>query len=309
MIGSAASTMDAGKLHIILGRGDVDLWKSLVKHEHSFVYVEVGEAERAVAVHEFAWDVSQRTPRLLPTGVLATVVCRKHSDAGKRVRFGQTFRVHVCRNCPCNARYDAAKYGGHPPPIMHGRVLRLCGADEAVNLKSEWVALHHRLHEDVATTSAVAAASESVAATSAVAAAADSFATGAQQAASAESAAASVEWQMVVSSSTTVSAAAENTEWLGAPPLPVDSSAPAAAGMAPTSANVLPISASASGPSGSVELTVAIINRAEHISVAGQWIGLLEIIAFCALIKQRVILQLDGGDLDVMAALAPAAMG
>ena len=136
----------------------------------------------------------------------------------------------------------------------------------------------------------------------------DSVASGAQQAASAECVAASLDCQRVVSSSPAVSAVAEKPERPGVLPLPVDTSAPAVAGMAPTSANLLPIPASASGPSQSVGFTAAIISRAEHISVAAQWIGLLEIIAFCALIKQRVILRLEAGDLDVVASLAPAVM-
>ncbi len=41
------------------------------------------------------------------------------------------FRIHVCGHDPCTANYPASKYGALPPPLAHGKVLRLCSESES----------------------------------------------------------------------------------------------------------------------------------------------------------------------------------
>ena len=279
---SALSAMDSAKLHGILGGGDEGTWKLLTGHSHSFLYAEVDEKEQVVSINELAWDPTQRRPRALPTGALGWVVCKQNSVAGRALSSGQTFRVHVCRECPCTAVYHPSKYGGLPPPLMHGRVLRRCDESEVVSLEKEWATLQHRLRDGE--TSAVA----------------EGAAVAAPTIASAD-----VEIPALPPISSTV---VENTACPHVLKLPADlaqSDVPVAvAEVLSTSAVAVPVPS----PSVSAAITASIMSRADQISVVGQWIGLLEIIAFCTLQKQRAILQLESGTLDVVAELAPSLM-
>ena len=74
-----------------------------------------------------------------------------------------------------------------------------------------------------------------------------------------------------------------------------------------TSAVSEPTSAVSSTPKSfdAEAIRTRIMARADEISVAGAWIGVFEIMAFCGMNKQRVVVQLEEGTVDPIANLAP----
>ena len=60
------------------------------------------------------------------------------------------------------------------------------------------------------------------------------------------------------------------------------------------------------GAGSGVAVQQAIRERAREISIPGTWMGILEIMAFCAMQKRRVVMQVSEGTLDVIGELAPA---
>ena len=150
-----------------------------------------------------------------------------------------------------------------------------------MSLDAEWGGLQHQLQGETASVVAVATASAGTTASAVVDA-------GATASAVVETAASVIAHPAAVVE-TTASAVVGTT---------------AAAVVETTASAVVETAASAvvetTGSAVSAAITAAIMSRADEISLVGNWIGMLEIMAFCALRKQRVLCELQDGELDVM---------
>ena len=308
--------MKATKLQATLGVGDESSWKALTQHGHSFLYVEVHEQEDVVAISELAWDPTKRKPCALRTGALGWVTLQQTSSPTLGVSPGQSFRVHVCRAHPCTAVYHPSKYGGTPPPLMHGKMIRCCDKDEVVCLEKEWASLARELLGLSAPAEAPAHIAEHLegqaAATTAVAATTSSRSTSRSSSRSSTS-----------GSTTTESSSDDDAEECKdghSDASGQKEESPAVVGTGVNAPRVTDAScgarctdvlaAPAPGPTSDTcaKMQTAIMSRADEVSLATKWIGAFEIMAFCALKKQRVILQLESGTVDVVGELAPALM-
>ena len=280
--------MSASSLHSILGEGDDNSWSALSEHSHSFLFAAI-EDQQVVSLHELQWD--RRKPRVFASGLTGWVRCRQNAAAGEPLSLTYRCRVHVCRQCPCTAMWPPSKYGDVPPPARHGRVVRLCDAAEILSIEAAWNRLLDdirpaRPDDDEGVTPALDAplASTFVGAMSApTSAVADGAPTGSQLQGLQDE---------VISAANLVGARAEAEPGMTSA---LDAHAPATL----VDAVSKPTSAVAE------RLCTSILARADEISVAGAWIGVFEIMAWCAMNKQRVVVQLEEGTVDPIADLAP----
>ena len=303
--------MAASTLHHILGEGDDKTWKEFTEHEHSFLFAAVVDQKQVESLHELVWD--RNRPRAKATGALGYVRCRQNSAAGESLSLTSAFRVHVCRQWPCTAQYHPSKYGGYPPPLRHGKIVRLCDVSEKVTIETEWrYLLEHIEPVGLGGMASKTAPSQDVKAGDTAAAALG--ATGEAQTASAVA-----ELNM-----TSTSAAPVSTTHPGDATLfqddaisaanAVGTRAEAEQGMTSASdAMSLPTSAVAEGAAPPMSddaeaRRMAILARADRIGNAGVWIGCLEIMAFAAMNKQRVLVQFVEGETDVVGGLNPQVM-
>ena len=77
-------------------------------------------------------------PRAGRHGITGTARLLQAEPAGSRDGdVGKTFRIHVCRACPCvTESWHPSKYGSCPPPQAHGSVVALVEEVGAANLAS-----------------------------------------------------------------------------------------------------------------------------------------------------------------------------
>ena len=265
----------------------------MTQHGHSFLYVEVHEQEDVVAISELAWDPIQRKPCALRTGALGWVTLQQTSSPTLAVSPGQSVRVHVCRAHPCTAVYHPSKYGGTPPPLMHGKMIRCCDKDEVVSLDKEWASLARELLGLSAPAEPPAHIAEHLegqaAATTAVAATTSSRSTSRSSSRSSTS-----------GSTTTESSSDDDAEECKdghSDASGQKEESPAVVGTGVNAPRVTDAScvarctdvlaAPAPGPTSDTcaKMQTAIMSRADEVSLATKWIGAFEIMAFCALKK------------------------
>ena len=305
------NSMSASALHDIVGEGDENTWKKLTEHEHSFLFAAVVDQAQVTSLHELVW--CRAKPRARATGATGWVTCRQNSAAGESLGLTHSFRVHVCRQWPCTAVYHPAKYGAVPPPARHGKIVRLCERGEIVSMESAWSSLLKDIEGASAVAEAVAEASDAPLPTTLVDAMSEPASAVTERAPRGSkrklSGDAKVFQDEVVSAANVVGARAENEQGVTSAldaPLP---GTVVEAMSEPTSAVAQrvsePTSAVAEKSSDAETIRTLIMARADEISVAGAWIGVFEIMAFCAMYKQRVVVQLEEGTVDPIADLAP----
>ena len=285
--------MSASGLHAILGEGDEDTWKKFTMHSHSFLFAAVKDQEQVTSMHKLEWD--RRKPRAMPSGATGWVRCRQNSAAGEALSCTHSFRIHVCRQWPCTAMWHPSKYGDVPPPRLHGKIARLCDVGEIVPMETAWSSLL----EDIALRGKRDAMSSP---TSAVAERAPA---GSKRKLS------EALQDEVTSAANVVGARAEAeqgvTSGLDAP-LPttlVDAVSEPTPAVAERVKSMSALAVPERASSDAEAIRTRIMARADEISVTGAWIGVLEIMAFCAMNKQRVVLQMEQGTVDPIADLAP----
>ena len=296
--------MSASGLHTILDEGDDNTWKKFTEHSHSFLFAAVADQTQVVSLHELEWD--RRKPRPFPSGALGWVTCHQNAGAGEPLSLHYNCRVHVCRQWPCTAVWPPSKYGDVPPPARHGKIVRLCDAGECVPIDAAWKSLLEDIGRGGAGTQGVSPSLDAPLASTLV------DAMSGPTPAVAEGAAAGSQGQVlqdeVISAANVVGARAETEQGTTAV---LDAPVPGTllgAVSKPTSAvaETASTSGSLTQSSRAEACRIRILARADEISVAGAWIGVLEIMAFCAMHKQRVVVQLEEGTLDPIADLAPA---
>ena len=271
--------MSTAGLPSILGEGDEAAWKKMLEHPNSFLFAVVNAGGDVESLHELMWQ--RRKPRATPSGALGWVICVQNSATGAPLPKGYCFRVHICRQTPCTAVYPPAKYGDTPAPLRHGHMVKLCDAAEEVNIEASWklVTAEHSRPE----------CSEEL--TPKTVESANSFKSPTETAGSVA---------MIAGDAADTKTGFGCTNSLPSSPVgeAIDSAAPGAAIHAGEPENEQEVAPA----------VVAIRARADEISVPGNWIGMLEVMAFCAVHKRRVVLQLEDGTVDVMSSLVPMLM-
>ena len=145
----ADAQMEGDSSASVLGNGDDAPWRALTQHDHSVLYAALSKDEEVDSIWELASDASKREPSLRASGALRTVTCVQRPRAGTAGLFGHSFRVHACRKCPLPTReYRPAKYGNQPPPVMHGKILRLCAKGEKICFEKERKHVERQLEGD-----------------------------------------------------------------------------------------------------------------------------------------------------------------
>ena len=275
--------MLTASMHGILGEGADADWTRMVEHPDSFLVADVDSAGAVKSLHELIWQ--GRKPRVTPGGALGWVIRRQSCTrgGGEPLPRQGTFRVHICRQRPCPSRaWHPKKYGNLPAPLLHGRMVELCDAKAEVDIEKSWKRLTG-CEEAQAPSSPVGEAAESAAPIHADA----SLASMAVPCAAATERMTGCEEAQAPSSP--VGEAADSA----APPTAVHAGAPSS-----------PVGEAAEA----TPIVAAIRARADEISVPSTWIGMLEVMAFCAVHKRRVVLQLAEGTIDIMSSLAPMLM-
>ena len=269
--------MSTAGLPSILGEGDEAAWKKMLEHPNSFLFAVVNAGGDVESLHELMWQ--RRKPRATPSGALGWVICVQNSATGAPLPKGYCFRVHICRQTPCTAVYPPAKYGDTPAPLRHGHIVKLCDGAEEVNIEASWklVTAEHSRPE----------CSEEL--KSKTVESANSFKSPTETAGSVA---------MIAGDAADTKTGFGCTNSLPSSPVgeAIDSAAPGAAIHAGEPENEQEVAPA----------VVAIRVRADEISVPGNWIGMLEVMAFCAVHKRRVVLQLQDGTVDVMSSLVPS---
>ena len=308
-------------LHDILGQGDEDTWKKLCEHEHSFLFAAVDQSNSCItSLHELVWCRTKARARA--TGATGWVLCRQngaHSPLG----LIHPFRIHLCRQCPCTAVYPASKYGDVPPPARHGKIVRLCERGEIVSMESEWNSLLGKIEGASAVTEPPSAVTEApsldggYAMSEPPSAVTETAPRGSKRKLSGD---AQVLQDEVVSGDAQGFREPTSAEGGGTSPsldggYAMSEPASAVSERAPRGSERTlsgdaqgfrePTSALAGESHDAQAFRMAILARADEISVAGAWIGVLEIMAFCAMNKQRVVVQMEEGTFDPIADLAP----
>ena len=286
--------MSAAALHNILGQGEEKTWKKLTEHEHFFLFAAVADQSQVVSLHELKWD--RRRPRPWSSGAVGWVTCRQNSAAGEPLSRGGGFRVHVCRQWPCTAVHHPSKYGDVPPPARHGKIVRLCAEGESVPIEKAWRSLLKDIErgraDDMTPKHDMASAEDAPVPAALVDAMSEATSAVAEQAPTALQP--SLRQDEVISVANVVGAPAEAEQGVTSA---LDAPLPTTLSQA--------TSAVAERPSDAEAIRTMIMARADEISVAGAWVGLLEVMAFCAIHKKRVIVQMMEGTLDPIAVLAP----
>ena len=247
--------------------------------EEPFLFI--GKTSDNVQVHAILrWDIEKyQRPRGSASGLSGYAkVLHSHPADFRWKRGYANFRIHVCKHSPCTAMWDAAKYGSVLPPEAHGQVSHVNVPDDASCLlrfrgETQVAMIEHTVMPKTSSTVVESAGGSIQVKSSAIAEHA-----GESTAVDADTSSAVAEPHHITSSAvaepdhirsrTGVQAA----EWDQA------------------------------------EVYEQFCKRADEVGKAGTYIGYLEILAFCAIQKRRVMLDLMDGPQDIVSAYAPHIM-
>ena len=247
-----------------------------------------GEVPGSKSVHLLEWDGRGR--RGGRGGVFGWVRCLGSHPHTEQLP-PSNFRIHVCSETPCIADYHPSKHGDLPPPLAHGRVL-------AVDVELDELGSHFVKPRPIPPPPlpppaevAVVAVAEPEAAVAATAAVATSEEAVAALAAAAGPCGSTAPATPAAASEAAVAAA-------GPAGLAGDRGSSAAVAAGPALAE------HHQPPAAVIDGTVAMLGRAQLVGRACVNIGLLELVAFCASRKRRLMMLLPDGVVDIVSAFA-----
>ena len=99
---------------------NIDELTSAARNQEEFVYACANDDGCVVSWHLMQWNPTPK--RATEAGIVGTALTLESWPPGS-CRRGER-RIHVCRHNPCKAlAYHYSKWGNHPPPAMHGRII------------------------------------------------------------------------------------------------------------------------------------------------------------------------------------------